>query len=157
MKPLELTLEFTRSSREPFQLREQTYLQRKETGRFQEASLSWGEALLPDLAELGTPRPAPATVHRLGELLRGFLNQVGWESYEARIQEALRDNQPVFLSFQFDADELYALPWELLTLGSSGQRLAELPGFVLAGPYVHCVQCLRLVPYSSADMSACVT
>jgi WD40 repeat protein len=131
MKPLELTLEFTRSSREPFRLGEQAYLQRKETGRFQEASLNWGEALLSDLAELGTPRPSLATVRRLGELLRGFLEQVGWESYETRIQEALRARQPVFLSLQFDADELYALPWELLTLGSSGQRLAELPGVLL--------------------------
>lgn len=131
MNPLKLTFEFTRSSREPFRLGEQEYLHRKETGRFEAASLNWGEALLSDLAELGKPEPAQGTVHRLGELLRGFLEPVGWESYEARIQEALRANQPVFLSFQFDADELYALPWELLTLRGSGQRLAELPGLLL--------------------------
>jgi WD40 repeat protein len=131
LKPLELTLEFTRSSREPFRLGEQEYLHRKEAGRFLGASLRWEEALLKDLAELGHPEPSPATVHRLGELLRGFLDQVGWESYEARIQEALRAKQPVLLSFQFDADELYALPWELLTLRGSGQRLAELPGLLL--------------------------
>lgn len=110
MNPLKLTLEFTRSSREPFRLGEQEYLHRKETGRFEAASLNGGEALLSDLAELGKPEPAQGTVHRLGELLRGFLEPVGWESYEARIQEALHANQPVFLSFQFDADELYALP-----------------------------------------------
>jgi WD40 repeat protein len=131
LKPLELTFEFTRSGREPFRLGEQEYLHRKEAGRFQGASLHWGEALLKDLAELGLPEPSQAAVHRLGGLLRDFLNQVGWESYEARIQDALRARQPVFLSFQFDADELYALPWELLSLGSSGQRLAELPGLLL--------------------------
>jgi WD40 repeat protein len=131
LNPLELTFEFTRSSREPFRLGEQEYLHRKEAGRFQAASLRWGEALLSDLAELGQPEPSQATVHRLGELLRAFLSQVGWEAYEARIQEALLAGRPVFLSFQFDADELYALPWEVLTLGGSGQRLAELPGLLL--------------------------
>jgi WD40 repeat protein len=131
LKPLELNLEFTRSGREPFRLGEQEYLLRKEAGRFQGATLRWEESLLKELAELGLPEPSQVAVHRLGELLRGFLNQVGWESYEARIQEALQARKPVFLSFQFDADELYALPWELLALGDSGQRLAELPGLTL--------------------------
>ena len=103
----------------------------REGGRFQAAPLEWTPALLEELEALEQPHPERSTVQRLGERLRAFLDRLGWQQEEARVLEALQRGAPVQITFRFAAAELYALPWELVTLRGTGQHLGELPGCVL--------------------------
>ncbi len=131
MKPYTLTVEIARSesASNPFDVcfSDQEYLLRREDG-YLSARLSWGSQLQEDLAELHQPSPDRGIVQRLGDTLRAFLGQLGWEAHEARLMDALRGGQQVHITFRFAAAELYTLPWELVTLKSSGQHLGELPG-----------------------------
>ncbi|MCG8418169.1 MAG: CHAT domain-containing protein [Proteobacteria bacterium] len=95
------------------------------------ATLNWNEALLEDLEVLRSPDADPSVVQRVGNKLRRFLGKAGWSRQEAGIEEAVRDGEPVFLTISSNAAELYALPWELLTLEATGQRIGELPGVLI--------------------------
>jgi len=127
----ELLLEFARAedAGDPFAFRAgiQTYLLRGAGGGFESVELSWNQALLADLAVLHETRRDPAVVQRVGETLRRFLEPAGWARQEARLTEAVARGQPVVVTVRSAAAELYALPWELLTLKTSGQHLGELP------------------------------
>jgi WD40 repeat protein len=105
-----------------------TYLRRLEDGTTRRAVLSWDARLHASLAELERTEPDRSRVQHLGDTLRAFLEQVGWEREDAALLEAVRARQPVFLTFRSDAPELYALPWELVTLRGSGLHLGELRG-----------------------------
>lgn len=133
--PCEVTLELARSenTESPFSFRfaPQDYLLRLEDGRYRRASFPWDAKVLTDLAELERPQPDPEAVQRLGDALRAFLTPLDWGVYEKRIEQALRAGQAVHLTLRFAAAELYSLPWELLTLESSGQHLGELAGCTL--------------------------
>lgn len=129
-QPLLLTLEFARASHtgEPFafQFEPQLYLLRTSGGGFASAELPWGPALLGDLQALRLARRDAAVLQRVGDWLRSWLEPLGWAQYEARIREALANQMPVSLTIRSAAAELYALPWELLTLHHTGQHLGEL-------------------------------
>ncbi|WNG17562.1 CHAT domain-containing protein [Cystobacter fuscus] len=133
--PFELLLELVRGQQaeDPFHFRRvpQDYLLRRANGSYARAALSWEPALLADLAELERLQPDRSVVQRLGERLRAFLEEVGWDTQARDILAAVEQGLPVHLTFRFAAAELYALPWELLTLGNSGRTVAELPGVLI--------------------------
>ena len=134
-EPLRLTVEFARQALidDPyaFQFTPQSYIVHTPGGGFSSAEMPWDAALLADLQSLRGPRWEPAAVQRLGERLRKFLATTGWAHEEQRIVEAVRRGQPIFLSVRSAAAELYALPWELMTIKSTGQHIGELPGLVV--------------------------
>lgn len=133
--PLCLTLELARAreSWDPhaFASGEQSYLLREAGGVYQGFDLVWDEQLAKDLTELGRLHPDQQVVWRLGERLRRILLLAGWEQADAAIGEALRGGRRVLVDFISGAAELYALPWELVPLRSTGQRLAERPEVLL--------------------------
>jgi WD40 repeat protein len=125
--PVGLTLELTRAkdAGDPYAFRfeAQTYLLRGEDGSFESATFPWTAEMLRDLAGMQSARPDPAIRQRLGEGLRAFLLDAGWRVHEKRLQRALAAGQEVRITVRSAAAELYALPWELLTLGATGQHL----------------------------------
>lgn len=133
--PLVLTLEFARAERsgDPFGFRfaPQEYLCRSERGGFENAELRWGAALMSDLAELRQLRPDPTLLQRIGDLLRTFVTPFGWSHREPQILQALREGRRVVVAVRSAAAELYALPWELLTVKASGQHIGELPAVLV--------------------------
>ncbi|MDI1448145.1 CHAT domain-containing protein [Polyangium sp. 6x1] len=129
--PGNLLLEFTRTAQadESFVLPdgEVTYVLRTEGGGAETVTIDWTPALFADLDAVRRPGCDPATVQRLGRALRRFLAPAGWARHEEAITLASSRGDPVRITFRSNAAELYALPWELLTLKSSGQHLGELP------------------------------
>ena len=69
-------------------------------------------------------------VQRVGERLRRFVKDGGWAQHEQEIAQALAEHRPIFLTIRSSAAELYALPWELLTL-KSGQFIGEVDRLLL--------------------------
>ncbi|MDC3953880.1 CHAT domain-containing protein [Polyangium jinanense] len=126
-----LLLEFTRTAQadESFVLPdgEVTYVLRTEGGGAETVTIDWTPALFADLDAVRRPGCDPAIVQRLGRALRRFLAPAGWSRHEENILAASSRGDPVRITFRSNAAELYALPWELLTLKSSGQHLGELP------------------------------
>ncbi|WP_159397583.1 CHAT domain-containing protein [Sorangium cellulosum] len=132
---LDLTLDLARAedTDAPFAFRftSQSYVMRREDGVFECATFPWDDEVLRDLEALQRPRPEPLARQRFGERLRGFLAEAGRGAREEEIAAALRDGRRVHLTVRSSAAELYALPWELLTLRASGQHLGELPGCLI--------------------------
>jgi hypothetical protein len=133
--PLTLTLELARADKAgrpfDFKFEPQSYLLRSAGGGFQDATLPWGDALLDDLAAVRLPGRDPAVVQRLGERLHDFLAPTAWRTMEAEIRDAVRESRPVVVAIRSAAAELYALPWELLTIAATGQHIGELPGVLV--------------------------
>ncbi len=130
-RPIRLLLEFTRTAQvdESYVLPdgEVTYVLRTEGGGAETVTIDWNPALFSDLDAVRRPGCDPATVQRLGRALRRFLAPAGWSRHEEEILASSTRGDPVLITFRSNAAELYALPWELLTLKSSGQHLGELP------------------------------
>ncbi|MCB9706934.1 MAG: CHAT domain-containing protein [Myxococcales bacterium] len=132
---LALVLELTRTD-EPddphaFQLRPQAYSLRTPGGGRTRFEIAWDPRLLADLGALRQPGSDPALRQRLGDLLRRALAPAGWERLGDEIRSASEAGRPVLITLRSNAAELYALPWELLAVGASGQHLGELPGVLL--------------------------
>jgi hypothetical protein len=125
-----IVLEFARAEQadDPFAFRfsPQSYLLRQEGGIFASTTFPWDPSLQADLQALRQPGCPAELRQRMGERLRHFLQAASWSEYERRILAAQREGQRVVLVIRSAAAELYSLPWELLTLGSSGQHLGEL-------------------------------
>jgi hypothetical protein len=134
-EPLTLTLELARAanadSAEAFVFAPQSYVLRGPGGGFHNATLPWNESLLSDLAAVRQPGRDPVVVQRLGERLRDFLSSTEWPVTEDKIRTAVGTRRPVFMTIRSGAAELYVLPWELLTIESSGQHIGELPGVLV--------------------------
>lgn len=132
---LAVTLELARAedAGDPFAFRfaEQTYLLRQEGGGMESASFPWGAEVLEDLAAVSRPRPDRVAAQRLGDRLRAFLAAAGWERHEEAIAAALEEKRPIRVTVRSSAAEMYALPFELCTLPSTGQHLGELPNCLL--------------------------
>jgi WD40 repeat protein len=130
-----LVLDFIRAEdaedRYAFRLGAQQYVLRGAEGGVENVELQWNQALLADLATLHQPGCDPAVIQRVGRTLRNFLKSDDWARQEARLMAAVPRGQPVFVTIRSAAAELYALPWELLTLGASGQHLGELPSVLV--------------------------
>jgi hypothetical protein len=134
--PYTLTIEIARAegAGDPYAFRcmRQDYVFRSAKG-FGSAEFPWSDQVLGMLAQLLRPRPDPAAVQKLGEMLRAFLEQglsthEGWAHHEQALLQAMEAGRPVHLTFRFGAAELYSLPWELVALRSTGQHLGELSG-----------------------------
>ncbi|QRK10606.1 CHAT domain-containing protein [Archangium violaceum] len=131
----ELLLEFVRTEDAgdsfAFRTGRQEYVLRGTGGGAESVELTWSQALLGDLAALHQPDCDPAVTQRVGRTLRDFLGSEGWARQEARLLEAVSGGRPVVVTLRSAAAELYALPWELLCLDSSGQHLGELPSVLV--------------------------
>ncbi|WP_437275861.1 CHAT domain-containing protein [Sorangium sp. So ce375] len=132
---MRLTLELSRTERpdEAFLQPEGAtdYVLRTEGGGAETATLDWSRELHADLDAVRRPGRDPAVVQRLGNRLRRFLAPAGWAKHEAAIAAASERGEPVCITLRASAAELYGLPWELLTLKSTGQHLGELPDVLL--------------------------
>lgn len=130
-----LMLEFARTEQggDPFGFRfdTQEYLVRSEGGAFKSARFSWDSQLLEDLERLRLPGRDPSLIQRIGQMLRRFLEPTKWTQDEVRILDAVKEGRRVMVSIRSAAAELYALPWELLVVESTGQHVGELPGVLL--------------------------
>ncbi|MBL9003976.1 MAG: PD40 domain-containing protein [Myxococcales bacterium] len=132
---LPLVLEFARveQTEDPWAFRfvPQDYLLRTPGGSFERASFAWDEPLLSDLMALARPGCDPVVPQRVGERLRRFVTPLGWPELAAQITQAVAQGIGVLLTVRSAASELYALPWELITLKASGQHVGELAGVLL--------------------------
>ena len=132
---MQLTLEIFRSVQagDPFAFRGgmQEYVLRTALGGAENAQLDWDESLLADLASVRRPDRDAEVVQRLAERLRRFLSATSFALRELEMQSALSRGESVQLTLRFAAAELFALPWELLSLGESGQFLGAQPGVLL--------------------------
>lgn len=128
-------LEFARAEQasdpHAFRFVPQEYLLRTGGGGFESAGLGWDQALLADLTALRLPGCDPAIAQRVGDALRRFLAPLGFASMEEQLVAASRAGRRAILTIRSAAAELYALPWELLTVKSTGQHLGSLPHVLL--------------------------
>ena len=133
--PLPLVLEFTRvdEPQDPhaFRFEPQGYTLRTPGGGRQRFEISWGQELISDLEAIRMPGRDPAIVQRVGEVMRQALVPIGWDGLCEQLREASEAGRRVVVTLRSNAAELYVLPWELLTVGASGQHLGELPGVLL--------------------------
>lgn len=105
----------------------QEYIGHTARGGVQTATLDWDEELRGDLAELRRPQPDSAILARLGERLRIFLSELGFDEEKARIAGDAMAGVRTTITMQLAAAELFILPWELYTLRVKGQAVGELP------------------------------
>lgn len=133
--PVLLELELVRAEQADdafaFRFARQTYLVRGRQGAYETVELPWSRELLRDLEELRSPDRDPATVARIGELLRELLSHAGWSRHETSIVDARTARHRVHVTIRSAAAELYALPWELLSLRADGQHLGALDHVLL--------------------------
>ena len=131
----ELALELTRARKaeDPygFLFEEQAYLSRQTGGGVKSASFPWSERLMADLRALAREEPDLEAARRLGEQLRRFLDSLDWGGQEHLVEHQHEKSGELRLVVRSSAAELYALPWELVTLASNGQHLADVPGLTL--------------------------
>jgi WD40 repeat protein len=135
MNPLLLTLEFSRKERVQdrfltFPRAAVDYRLRLGEGEYRDASFPWSLELHSQLEALQGENPGAELIHSLGDLLRDFLGET-WNVHELSIQRALEEGREVHLTFLSSADELYALPWELLRFTRGRKHLAAHKGCFL--------------------------
>ncbi len=132
---LSIVLEFARtdSPEDPyaFQFGPQSYTLRSSSGGRKRVHLDWSDDFLDDLQELAEPRCDPAVVQRVGRQLSTFLEPAGWTWSSREIVTAVQQSRPVHLTIRSAAAEIYAVPWELLTLEGTGQCVGEIPGLLV--------------------------
>jgi len=134
-EPVAILLEFTRTS-EPadpyaFRLEPQDYTLVGPGGTRELVHIEWNSSLLADLQALRASERDPALVHRVGEQLQRSLESADWSRLARQITTAADDEQSVTITLRSNAAELYALPWELLTVGASGRHVGGMPHVVL--------------------------
>ena len=131
-QPYEMILEFARAQKaeDPysFQFEEQEYRLRMKGGVTRSARFPWSEQLLEDLRALTREQSAPEAARRVGEHLRRFLDELDWGGHEHVLGRIGKLPGELRVVIRSAAAELYALPWELVTLKDSGQHLADVPG-----------------------------
>ncbi len=139
--PLRLRLQFLRAheSGDPYAFRfePQNYILPTAHGDSPTARIEWNKELLADLQAIRLPGRDPALMQRVGDLLRSFVLQAGWAQYETAIAEALAEHRSVVVTIRSSAAELYALPWEFLSL-KSGQFLGEVHDILLRFEWPEC-------------------
>lgn len=133
--PLRVTLELARATQaeDPyaFHFTPQTYIVHTSSGGFASIEMPWNQDLLDDLQGLRSSTWEPALVQRVGERLRRLLAGTGWPLEERKIVDAVQGGRAVVLTVRSAAAELYALPWELLTIKATGQHIGELTDLVV--------------------------
>ena len=135
METLEIALEFARAEAtgdpHAFRFAPQSYIVRTPRGAFGSSEFRWDHEFLERLDRIRRPGQDPSVLAEVGETLRRFLAPAGWEALEQRLTAAVRQRQPVQLTIRSAAAELFALPWELLSLHATGQSLGGLPGVLV--------------------------
>ncbi len=131
-EPLRLTIELVRSQdgadRYRFDFTAQKYKRRVGPALFQESEFPWSQRVLDALqAQTRGERDSEAAQH-LGDVLRAFLAPLGWDADERELERALKAGREVHVTLRFAAAELYALPWELITLRNSRRHLGAVQG-----------------------------
>lgn len=133
--PICIELELVRSKEAEdafaFRFARQSYLVRGRQGSYETVELPWSRDLLADLEHVRRPDRDPAVVASVGALLRELLTPAGWAAHETSIVEARGERRTVHVTVRSAAAELYALPWELLTLRADGQHLGALDHVLL--------------------------
>ncbi len=131
---LRILLSFLRTteSGDPFgfHFAPQDYVLPTEQGESPSAHFPWDDALLSDLQALRRSGRDPTVIQRVGEKLRRFVWDAGWSRYEPLVRAAVERREQVTITVRSSAAELYALPWELLTL-RTGQMLGECESVLL--------------------------
>ncbi len=134
-EPLSIVLEFTRTEnpQDPhaFRFVPQSYTLRVQGGSPELLVLDWSPALLGDLRALARPGCDAELAQRIGDALRSTLIRTSWRSLGREIAAAADAGRRVLVNLRSNAAELYALPWEQLTVDASGRRISELQGVVL--------------------------
>jgi tetratricopeptide (TPR) repeat protein len=131
---LEVVLELTRGKSsavdEAHPLGDSEYLLRHGDGVEQSARFPWSEAFHADLQAIQGLRPDPQAFERVGNVLRGLLDELGWPVVEAEVVRALEAKPPreVRVTVRTMAGELCRLPLEVLTLRPSGLALGRTAG-----------------------------
>ncbi|WP_158621452.1 SAVED domain-containing protein [Corallococcus aberystwythensis] len=132
--PVEIKLEFTGSSRKEFDWKSRTYSAKRSRGPKATVSIPWFK-LRTDLKALARNEAGEAHSERISKVLSESLRPADWALVESQIKDALHQGRPVHLTVcAADADELYFLPWELLTIGN-GPPFAETDDCVLQYEY----------------------
>lgn len=114
-----------------FKFGRQVYSLRGVDGSYTQSELSWDEDLLRDLSQLRRFGRDAVVQQRFGDRLSRFLRPTQWQVHEHAIISAGLRQQRVILTIRSSAAELYALPWELITLTASGQHLGELDNMLV--------------------------
>lgn len=152
---MQLQLEILRSSQaeDPFafQIGHQEYLLRLPFGGVERATLDWNAELLADLTALAACDRDPVLIQRIGERLRRFLATPSFAQSERELLAAVARSEPVFLTLRLAAAELFALPWELLSLSGSGLALGALPGVLLRYAWPKTQTAKPLIPDSPSE------
>jgi WD40 repeat protein len=133
--PLSIVLELTRIA-EPddpyaFRFEPQGYILRGSAGSLDRLEIPWSPQLLADLDVIRRPGRDPAILQRVGDLMQKALRPTGWRALGEQIRAASEAGRLVLVTLRSNAAELYALPWELLTVGAAGHHLGELPGVIV--------------------------
>lgn len=133
--PMSIVFEFARTDtpEDPyaFSFEPQAYTLRTQHGGRKRVHLDWNPELLDDLATLREPYCDPVIVQRVGRKLQDFLEPAGWSWHAQAIAQTAQQGRGVHLTIRSAAAELYALPWELLSLETTGQFVGELPSVLI--------------------------
>lgn len=114
-----------------FHLGREEYVLPGPNGGAQLSALDWDDELLSGLDAARLPGCDPEVLVRIGRRLRRFLDETSWMEHDSAIADAVARREPVFLTIRSAAAELYALPWELVPLGTGVRRLGALAGLLL--------------------------
>ncbi len=133
--PIRILLWFVRKddSHDPFAFRfeSQLYNVLDERGVvLRPVELPWSAALMRQLAALREPSPPQRALEALGAVLSEFLEPAGWAHHSKAIVEA-KGTRQVVVTIRAAAAELFALPWELLTIKETQERLGALDHVIL--------------------------
>lgn len=122
-----MNFEFSRNEQveQPFAwlTRACTYRVSMDGDRVADVEVPWPE-LLPQLAALEGTRSLTG-LETLGRELQRVLRPAGWDRAEERISAALARGERPIVQLNSHAAELTLLPWELIPLSASGQRLGQ--------------------------------
>ncbi|MCB9746664.1 MAG: protein kinase, partial [Alphaproteobacteria bacterium] len=127
---LHLHLELSRADRveDPYALREgpQRYQLRWGPGRLRSIELRWDRALLDAIRDAELASTHEERLLELGDHLRSCLDAAGWRDIEPQLAASLRRDGGAALHISTACAELHDLPWELVRMASTGERLFEI-------------------------------
>lgn len=140
MEPYRLTLEFSRKNKVDdkyaFKVQAQTYHRRLAGGAYAAAELSWSDDFIEAIDQLRASKRDPEVMQRLGNTLRSFLDEMGWGQEQAALRTAVDEDRRVVITVRSAAAELYAVPWEIVTLGQTMRHLGWLPNVLVQYEWV---------------------
>jgi hypothetical protein len=132
---LTVRLDVCRLAAEPvedFVFQPQTYSFLSPSGGIKDSTFNWDAAFLDDLEDVHrTGRRDPELIQRLGARMRVFADRSHWPMWERSVHDAVNDGRRVDVRIRSAARELFALPWELLTIQSMNEHIGALPNVLV--------------------------